>query len=349
MGAGERVWSGSSSWSRPAIVSHDTIIYVPYRPPFSLNAPILSACTEIARALGRVEALPNATPRVQLRRRNRIRTVHATLAIEEAGLDEDGVTAMLDGKRVLGGRAEVMAVKNAIAAYERVRDFAPTRVNDLLAAHALMMKGLVDDAGRFRSRGVGVMQGSKVAHMAPPAARVGGLMEQLLEFVAADVATHPLIRAVVAHYEIEFIHPFSDGNGRIGRLWQHRLLLEVHPVFEHVPVESVIRARQREYYAALAASDRAGEATPFVEFALEATRAALFELVEELRPEPETADTRLARARTSLGRREFSRADYAKLFPMLSMPTASRDLRAGVETGALRRTGDKATARYRFV
>lgn len=322
---------------------------MPYQPPFTVSASILTACTEIGRALGRVEALPNATPRVQLRRRNRIRTVHATLAIEDAGLDEPQVTALLEGQRVVGARSEVIAVQNAIAAYDRAREFAPGKVKDLLAAHGVMMKGLVADAGRFRARGVGVMQGSKVAHMAPPASRVPALMEQLFEFVRKSSAVHPLVRATVTHYEIEFIHPFSDGNGRIGRLWQHRLLLDVHPVFEHVPVESVIRARQRAYYAALAAADRAGEATPFLEFALDATRAALFELVDELRPEPATVETRLEQARRVLGTREFSRAEYARLFPTVSMPTASRDLRAGVEAGALTRTGDKATARYRFV
>lgn len=320
-----------------------------YRPPFTLTPAILTACIEIARALGRVEALPNSTPRIHLRRRNRIRTVHATLAIEDAGLDEPSVTALIEGKRVLGGRSEVAAVKNAIAAYERVGKLKPARVADLLSAHALMMNGLATDAGRFRARGVGVMRGTKVAHMAPPAARVPTLIAQQLEFVGdrkSDV--HPLVRAMATHYEIELIHPFSDGNGRIGRLWQHRLLLDVHPVFEHVPVESVIRARQRAYYAALGAADRAGEATPFLEFALDATREALVELVDELRPEPATPETRLARAHAAIGSREFSRADYAKLFPTLSPPTLSRDLRAGVEAGALARTGDKATARYRF-
>jgi Fic family protein len=319
-----------------------------YRPPFTLTARIVDACAEISRAIGRVEALPNVTPRVQLRRRNRIRTVHATLAIEGAGPDERGVTAIVDGKRVLGAREEVLAVKNAIAAYSRAADFDPGRPKDLLAAHGVMMKGLINDAGRFRERNVGVLKGSKVAHMAPQASRVPHLIEQLLGFVANDRATHPLIRAAVVHYELEFIHPFTDGNGRLGRLWQHRVLLDVHPLFEHVPVESVIRAKQRAYYAALATADRAGEATPFIEFALGATKTALFELVGELRAEPATIETRLAHARASLGRRQFSRRDYARLFPMVSMPTASRDLRAGVDAGVLVRTGDKATARYRF-
>jgi Fic family protein len=319
----------------------------PYRPPFTVTPDLLTVCTEIARLVGRVEALPSATPQPKLRRRNRIRTVQATLAIEGAGLDEERVTALVDGKRVLGGRTEIREVRNVIAAYERVSKLDPARVADLRAAHGVLMSGLVPDAGRFRRRGVGVMRGSRVAHVAPPASQVHRLVEELLAFVG-DADTHVLIKAAAVHYELEFIHPFSDGNGRIGRLWQHRILLDVHPVFEHVPVESVVRARQEAYYAALGESDRAGDATPFLSFALNATREAMAELVSELRPGTATSSERVERARLAFARRDFTRADYARLFPSLSMPTASRDLRGGVDAGVLVREGDKATARYRF-
>jgi Fic family protein len=156
------------------------------------------------------------------------------------------------------------------------------------------------------------------------------------------------VKAAATHYELEFIHPFSDGNGRVGRLWEHRLLLDVHPVFEHVPVESVVRDRQDAYYTALGEADRAGDSAPFLVFSLTATRDALTELISELRPEPATAATRLARARAQFGKRAFSRGEYARLFPSISTATASRDLKAGVDEGALARTGDKATARYGF-
>jgi len=320
-----------------------------YRPPFTITPALFGVCLEITRLVGRVEGLPSATPQVKLRRRNRIRTVQATLAIEGAGLDEPQVTALFDGKRVIGGRSEVLEVKNAIAAYHKVATLRPGRVQDLLDAHATLMAGLTTDAGRFRKGGVGVMQGTRVAHMAPPATRVPHLVQDLLGFVARDHATDPLVKAAVCHYELEFIHPFSDGNGRIGRLWQHRILLDLHPVFEHVPVESVIRERQDAYYAALGESDRTGDATPFVLFALTATRDGLLELLSELRPEPATSATRLERARAHFAKREFSRADYAQLFPTISAPTASRDLRAGVDAGQLERRGDKATARYTFL
>jgi Fic family protein len=319
-----------------------------YRPPFTVTSRVLSAAVAIGRLLGRIEALPSATPRVRLRRQNRVRTVQATLAIEGNVVDPDRVTALLDGKRVLGGRAEIREITNALRAYDAAPDFDSGRVADLLHAHRILMDGLASDAGRFRKKRVGVVQGNHVAHVAPPASQVPRLMGDLLQFVRADVDTLPLVKAAICHYEMEFIHPFSDGNGRIGRLWQHVILLAVHPVFEHVPVESVIRARQDAYYAALGASDRAGNATAFLEFAIDATHTALAELIAELRPERATKDTRLARARAHFSRGWFTRREYAALFPMLSAPTASRDLRSGLEALHLERHGDKATARYRF-
>ena len=210
------------------------------------------------------------------------------------------------------------------------------------------MDGLVPDAGRLRRGGVGVVRGKHVAHLAPPPSQVDRLVDALLSYVTTDRATHPLVKAAIVHYEIEFIHPFSDGNGRLGRLWQHRLMLDVHSIFQHVPVESVIRARQPAYYAALGKADKSGAATPFLEFALDATREALVEFVGDLHPEPATVDTRLGRAHAEFGTREFSRADYSRIFPALSMPTASRDLRWGVDQKLLTREGDKATTRYHF-
>jgi Fic family protein len=234
----------------------------PYRPPFTLTPAFLSLTADISRLVGRVEGLPGSVPQPQLRRRNRIRTVQATLAIEGAGLDEPRVTAVLDGKRVLGGRQEIREVKNVAAAYDRVAKLDPSRAGDLLAAHAIVMGGLVPDAGRFRKGGVGIVQGERIAHMAPPPSQVPRLIEDLLDFVTRDRETHPILKAAITHYEIEFIHPFSDGNGRMGRLWEHRMLLDVHPVFAHVPVESVVRERQEGYYAALGASDRSADAAP---------------------------------------------------------------------------------------
>lgn len=319
-----------------------------YRPPFTITPRVLDACAEILRLVGRIESLPDATPKVKLRRRNRVRTVHSTLAIEGAGLEEPQVTAILDGKRVVGGVTEIREVHNVIAAYEKVVTRKPGRIDDLLRAHRDLMTGLIPDAGRLRKGDVGVVQGTRIAHVAPPASQVPRLIEQLLSFVAGDREIHNLVKAAIAHYELEFIHPFSDGNGRIGRLWQHRLLLQVHPIFAHVPVESIVRQKQAAYYAVLGESDRAGEGTLFVEFALGSTLEALAEFVGEVRPETANSSTRLERAREHFRGEAFSRSDYAKLFLALSMPTASRDLRAGVDNGQLVRTGNQATARYRF-
>ncbi len=334
------------------IRSYDTIDLMPrkhpYRPPFTLSPEIVGLCEDIHRRIGALDALPGATPRVQLRRRSLVRTVQATVAIEGGAFDEAHVTALLEGQRVAGSPSAIAEVANALRAYEAAPQWAPGRRKDLLAAHSMLMKGLSDEAGRFRRGGVGVLQGDRVAHVAPPAGRVPELVEDLLDFVARDHEVSLLLRAALCHYELEFIHPFADGNGRMGRLWQHRIHLDLHPVFAHVPVESTVRDRQRDYYAALGASDRSGDAAPFLAFSLRATRDALGEFAAELRPEPATAATRLARARAHFGSAKFARAEYARLFPAMSLPTASRDLRKGLDEGALEREGDQATARYRF-
>jgi Fic family protein len=212
-----------------------------------------------------------------------------------------------------------------------------------------MMKGLIPDAGRYRRGSVGIMSGSRMAHFAPQPKRVPSLVSDLLGFVGGDSETHPLIRAAVAHYEIEVIHPFSDGNGRMGRLWQYLVLVRFDPAFAHVPVETVVRARQSEYYTALAASDKAGSATQFVEFSLQTIHEALDEFLRDVRPRRATPAERIARAREHFGRRTFSRGDYIAFTGALSTATASRDLAAAVRDGLATRHGDKAAARYRFV
>jgi Fic family protein len=318
-----------------------------YRPPFEITPSIVASVGAAERLLGRFDGLLRPAPAPKLRRSLAIRTVQATLAIEGALLDVEQVTAMLDGKRVLGAQLDLIAARNAIAAYRRASTWKGEREADFLAAHAVLMKGLVADAGSYRRSNVGVLAGSRVAHVAPQAKRVQALMTDLLTFVR-DRETHPLVKSAVVHYEIEFIHPFSDGNGRMGRLWQHVLLLKLDSAFAHVPIESVVRERQAQYYAALAAADHAGTATPFVEFSLETVRQGLETFLRELRPARLTVHERLVRAQEALGRRSFSRNDYVAALSPLSTATASRDLAFAVETGVATRQGDKATARYRF-
>jgi Fic family protein len=249
---------------------------------------------------------------------------------------------------VRGPQREVAEVKNAIAAYDLAPSLDAGSQRDLLRAHGVLMAGLAADAGRYRRGNVGVLAGSRVAHVAPKAARVPGLMADLLAFAATDRTAPLLVRACVVHYEIEFIHPFSDGNGRMGRLWQHAMLRGHSPVFEHLPTESLIKQHQAAYYDALAAADRSGNADSFVLFMLERLRESLAELVETFRPVRPDAGARLSEAALRFGREAFSRKDYLVLHKGISAPTASRDLRVGVERGLLRMRGEKATARYEF-
>ena len=248
----------------------------PYAPPHTITSAALSAVAEIAGLLGRLEALEVAGKVPVLRRENRIRSIHSSLAIENNTLTLEQVTAVIAGKRVLGSPREVQEVKNAFAAYEAMKSWNPASSRDLLAAHRLLMEGLIDGAGKFRTGSVGIAQGKRIVHLAPPASRVPGLMKDLLGWLKRTDA-HPLIAGSVFHYELEFIHPFADSNGRIGRLWQTLVLSGWNPLFAYLPVESVIRDRQADYYKVLAKCDNAGNSTAFIEFLLAAILTALRE------------------------------------------------------------------------
>lgn len=253
-----------------------------YQPPFTLTAGIVSQVAAIAERLGRLDATQGKTA-LRLRRINRIRSIRGSLAIEGNTLSEAQITAILDGKPVIAPPREVLEARNALAAYEGLTRWKPALEQHLLAAHACLMKGLADDAGRYRSGGVGVMQGQRVVHMAPPASRVPTLMQNLLRWLAAT-DQHPLIASSVFHYEFEFIHPFSDGNGRMGRLWQTLILSRWNPLFAHVPVESLVHAHQTGYYAALTESTRQGDSGVFIAFML----ARLLEAIEAAGPSDPT-------------------------------------------------------------
>jgi Fic family protein len=300
------------------------------------------------RLVGRYEGLTSPVPQPRLRRQNQIRTVLGTVAIEGNTLSMDQATAIVDNRRVIGPKREIIEIENAIGVYARAREIDPGKSAELRSAHRSMMRGLIEDAGSFRTKGVGVFQGSRVAHVAPQAKRVPALVDDLLAFVRRAADPHPIVKAAVAHYELEFIHPFSDGNGRIGRLWQHVMLVRFHPLFDFVPVESLIHAKQPEYYRVLAECDQAGASTLFIDFTLSTVLAALEEFLRELRPEPLTAKARLEIARSVFGSRAFSRKDYLAHFKALSSATASRDLRDGVESSTLVKSGDRARTRYCF-
>jgi len=248
-----------------------------YRPPFALSPSILTLVAEISECIGQVRAATDSATLLRLRRINRIRTIHSTLAIEGNRLTQEQITAILEGKRVLAPPREVQEVRNALLAYERFQSWTPSDEDHLLEAHRLLMTALVDYPGAYRSGGVGVMAGETLIHMAPPADRVPLLMRDLLRWLGRS-ADHALISSCVFHYELEFIHPFADGNGRMGRLWQTLILSRWRGLFADLPIETLVHANQEAYYQAIADSTEAGSATPFIEFMLGVIRAALAEL-----------------------------------------------------------------------
>jgi len=238
-----------------------------YQPPYTITPEILNRVAAISEAVGRLTVLTDQARALRLRRINRIRTIHGSLAVEGNTLSEAQITAILEGKRVVAPPREVQEVKNALAAYDRFETWKPEAEKDLLEAHLILMSGLTDEAGTYRQSGVGVMAGRQVIHMAPPADRVPRLMADLFGWLAATDA-HPLIASSAFHYEFEFIHPFSDGNGRMGRLWQSLILAHWNPLFADIPVESLIFEHQAEYYQVLQESTRQTDSAPFIAFML---------------------------------------------------------------------------------
>lgn len=248
-----------------------------YTPPYTMTDTVTNLIVEIGEKVGTITAWQHMNTNPRLRRDNRIRTIHASLAIENNSLSLEQVTDIIDGKRILGAPGEIREVKNAYEAYERLLSFNPYSVDDLLKAHGILMTDLVKDAGRFRSGGVGVFKGQQIVHMAPPADMVPRHIANLLQWTET-AKMHPLIKSCVFHYEFEFIHPFTDGNGRNGRMWNTLLLYQWKPIFAWIPVETVIRERQDAYYAALSEADRIANATPFMEFLLQAILDTLIEI-----------------------------------------------------------------------
>lgn len=249
------------------------------KPPFEITNQMIDYVAEIAELVGNLNVTNRLTANPTLRRSNRIRTIHGSLAIEQNTLSLEQVTAVLNGKRVLAPPKDIAEVKNAYEVYERLDELDPYSVDDLLCAHGIMTRGLVEESGMFRTRPVGVVDSEgHVLHFGTLPQYVPDLVMELLEW-AKTSEVHMLIRSCVFHYELELIHPFSDGNGRVGRLWHTLLLSKWNPVFAWLPVESIIHDRQQEYYDAINASNDAGESTPFIGFMLSAIKASLIEAI----------------------------------------------------------------------
>lgn len=315
-----------------------------YKPPFHMTDKTVTLLAEISEQVGRITVLQEGTISPHLRRENRIRTIHSSLAIEHNSLSLDQVTAILDGKRVLGNPNEIKEVQNAYQAYEMMLSLNPNSVEDLLTAHKLMMQGLVPENGKFRSGGVGVFDGDRLVHMAPPAHLVPKLIQDLFDWYK-DSEMHPLIKSAVFHYEFEFIHPFQDGNGRMGRMWHSLLLGQWKELFFWLPVEKLIQSKQAEYYDALGKSDKAADSAVFVELMLEIIRDTLKDTTVVGRSTDQDSDQvtgqddAINRLLSALGDEELSAAEIMKRLELSHRPTFRKNyLTPALDKGLIERT-----------
>ncbi len=247
-----------------------------YKPPFTVSPKAINLIATISSQIERYAIKMEQDDTLRLRRANRIKTIHSSLAIEGNTLSEGEVKAVLEGKTVVAPIKEIQEVRNAIKTYELYPQLDPFSLQDLLLAHGTMMAGLVDEAGVFRKGGVGVFDGDKPVHIAPQADRVRELMNDLFVWLE-NADDHLLIRSCVFHYEFEFIHPFADGNGRIGRLWQSLILGRLNPIFEHLPIENMVYSNQQAYYNAINKSSYLADSGPFIDFMLEEILNALID------------------------------------------------------------------------
>ena len=308
-----------------------------YAPPYIVTDTMIHFVAEISEQVGVITIKSETTVSPRLRRANQIRSIHSSLAIENNSLSLEQVTDIINGKRVLGAPNEIREVKNAFEAYNLLLSLDPLKIEDLLTAHKVLMAGLVEETGKFRSGGIGIFAGERLVHMAPPANIVPEHMTNLINWVkVSDV--HPLIKSCVFHYEFEFIHPFSDGNGRMGRMWQTLLLAKWKSLFAWLPVEELIYERQQEYYDALAIADKSADSTVFIEFMLRIIRDALNDLLrtEQVR---EQVTVQVERLLTALGTETLSARELLERLGLKHRPTfAATYLRPALELGLIEMT-----------
>lgn len=311
------------------------------QPPFQITNKIIGDVAEISEQIGRLSARNHLSANPNLRRTNRIRTIYGSLAIEQNTLSLEQVTAVLNGKHVLAPPKDIAEVKNAYEIYEHMDELDPYSVDDLLTAHGIMTRGLVDESGMFRTRPVGVVnQDGQVVHLGTLPQYVPDSVTELLDWTKhSDL--HMLIKSCVFHYEFELIHPFADGNGRVGRLWHTLLLSKWNPTFAWLPVESIIHDRQQDYYNAINASNNAGESTAFIEFMLSAIKASLIDatkMSDDMSDEKTDKKTlRLKKIEQFLRTHEYiMNADVRELCGV-SAATANRVLAGLTETGVLKK------------
>lgn len=325
------------------ILSNDTINM---KPPYDITTLILELVASISLKLGEVNARNLSRPSLLLRKRNRIKTIHSSLQIEGNTLTEDQITALIENKRIIGPGKDIKEVINAVGVYKNLPGYRPADEKSFLSAHKMLMDGLVTKPGKYRVSGVGILKGSQVTHVAPPPDKVPYLMNEMFDYLKnSDELV--LIKSCVFHYETEFIHPFLDGNGRMGRMWQTLILMEKYPVFEYLPFETLISQSQSKYYAALSKADQTGKSTGFIEYMLKVIDESLDEMLQT-RNRIMTDSDRIEYY-LSLHTGEFTRKDYMRVFKDISTATASRDLKNAVYLKKIIKTGTLNKTRYKGV
>ena len=314
------------------------------KPPYEITTQILKYITSISEKIGEVNAKYLIKTNPTLRKQNQIKTIHSSLRIEGNTLTEEQITAILENKRVVGPEKDILEVLNAFEVYKNINKLKPESEKDFLKAHQLLLQKLIKDSGTYRKQSVGIVKGSKVEHIAPPFENVPYLMKDLFEYLK-DENEITLIKSCVFHYEMEFIHPFIDGNGRMGRLWQTLILMQEYPIFEFLPFETLISKNQKEYYNALSVSDKEGKSTKFIEYMLKIIEDSLIELLKNSIKKLTDNDRMILFLENQ--NTDFTRKHYMNYFKDISSATASRDLKNAVEKGIISKLGDKKTTIYK--
>ena len=313
------------------------------KPPYDITPKILKLISSISEKIGEVNANYLSKQSPQLRKQNRIKTIQSSLQIEGNTLTEDQITALIENKRVVGPEKDVIEVLNAIKVYNELNNYKLYSEKDFLKAHTSLMKGLIKNEGKYRNQSVGIVKGNNIKHIAPPFQHVPYLMKDLFGYLKDDDEL-TLIKSCVFHYEMEFIHPFIDGNGRMGRLWQTVILLKDYPVFEFLPFETLISETQEEYYKSLSRSDKSGKSTPFIEYMLGVIEKSLAQLLNY--NNRVLKDTDRLEYFLNQGLKEFSRKDYMRVFKNIASATASRDLKKGIELNLFKSNGQLNKTKY---
>jgi len=315
------------------------------KPPYDITPKILKLVTSISEKIGEINANLLDKPSPLLRKQNRIKTIHNSLKIEGNTLSEEQITAILEKRKVVGPKKDITEVLNTINVYENLNNYNFQSEKNFLKAHKYLMQNLIEKPGNYRKQGVGIVKGNKVKHVAPPHANVPFLMKDLFKYLK-NKDELDLIKSCVFHYEMGFIHPFVDGNGRMGRLWQTLILKNEYSVFEFIPLETLISKSQKKYYQALSESDKQGKSTTFIEYMLKIIDHSL----ENTLNSGTKKLTQIERLNYFIEKNsnEFTRKNYMITFKYISSATASRDLNKGVELKLFSKIGEKNKTKYKI-